>query len=250
MVAEDQTSENRVAAFEADAIADAAIREAGVNDTCRAIGRYIVEFSALIYRMRYVLSWRLTRGHDSQELGELAFAHAQAQFTADSYFSMCRFDGDLDEGEQAVLSALYGAVNDVITDRNSFAHGDWWTDLVPWRTGEVDATTLQLIRMQPKRRKGAFADMDHWSAEALDERAERMLRLQEDVVEFGCLALGLPVVVSNDVGGGVRSAEDREVRVRDVFTTQAGKGSGTKAQVLRNGPKADRVVRVTPASPV
>ncbi len=223
-------------------------REAGLDDTLRAIGLYYVRFSALIYRMRYVISWRLTRGHDRQELGELAFAHAQAQHIADSFFAMCRFDGNLDDQEQAVCATLYGAVNDVIAERNNFAHGDWWTNLLPFEQ-PADPTAIELIRMQPKRRKGEFADLERWNAEKIDGRSATLHELHEHVVEFGVLALGLPIVAANEQGGGVTIAENREYRVSDVFTVRAGKGTGQKAKVVRNGPKANKIIRVTPETP-
>jgi hypothetical protein len=227
-----------------------AARQAVISETFRAIGRYYVLFSALVYRMRFVLSRRLTIDRDAQEFGELPFSHAQAQQIVDAFFSMCRYDADLDESELAVLKVLNNAVNETVTERNNFAHGDWWTDLIPTCSPD-DAKSLQLVRMQPKRREGPFAELGHWSAEKIDECSDRMYELHEHVVEFGFLALGLPLLTSATGGaGGVRVTKEREYRVGDVFTVRAGKGTGEKAQVLRNGPKAAEIVRVLPASPV
>jgi hypothetical protein len=223
-------------------------RVAGLDDTFRAIGLYFVRFSALVYRMRFVISWRLTRGHDRQELGELALAHAQAQAIADSFFTMCRFDGNLDDAEQLVCSTLCGAVSEVISERNGFAHGDWWTNLMPFEQ-PADSTAVELIRMQPKRRKGDFADLKRWTAKEIDERSNALHELHEHVIEFGVLALGLPIVTTSKIGSGVTIAEKREYRVKDVFTVRAGKGSGKKAAVLRNGPQAHRIIRVVPETP-
>jgi len=223
---------------------DAAAIAAELEQGYQAIGRYFVRFSTLILRMRLLMSWRLTHGRDRHEFGELAFAHAQAQAIADSFFAMCRYDGRFDAGEKGVANALNSAVNKVISERNTLAHGDWWAE----RIADSDPYSLYLVKMHPRRHDGKLADLDAWPAKKLNARSTAMLELTLDVSEFGVLALGLPIPVSNETGGGVTIMENRECRVRDVYTARAGKGSGQTAKAIRNGPLAKRVVR-QPVSP-
>jgi hypothetical protein len=81
-----------VADITAEREAEEAKRREEVDDAYRAIGYYFVAFSQLVFRMRFLMSRRLTKQHDKQELGELAFGTAMAQQIADSFFSMCRFE--------------------------------------------------------------------------------------------------------------------------------------------------------------
>jgi hypothetical protein len=105
---------------------------------------------------------------------------------------------------------------------------------------------LELIRMQPKRRKGSFANLEPWSSKPLDERANALWEMVETVAEFGTLAMGLPVLAAAPDGGWT-IAKDREFRVRDVLTPKAGRGSkGQKASVVRDGPKATEIARTGP----
>lgn len=218
---------------------------AEVDDALRAIGRYFVRFSQLVARMRFAMSARLTTGTtDSMELGEIAFATATAQQVADSFFTMCRYDGNFDGNETAIANALRKAVDGAIKDRNYFAHGDWWID-------QFYHEHPELVRMTPQRRQGDFADLTPYPPKDLEEKCAGLLRMLEDVAEFGALALGLEIIARPEGRPGVRHAEPREFRVRDVFTLQAGKGGvrGTPAKVMRNGPRAHEVVRMVPTIP-
>lgn len=228
---------------EADAVAK---RQAAVEDVFRAIGRYFVRFSELVYTMRFLMSFRLTNGEENQELAELAFAGAQAQQIADSFFSMCRYDAEFDADEEEIAGTLKKAINVVITERNNFAHGDWWIDSA-W---VADPTVIQLIRMSPKRHKGDFADLDHWSASGIDQLTDALQDLLGHAAEFGAIALGLPQMVIRTDGPGVRVVENRAYRVKDVFTLRAGKSGRHKqtATVVREGPRAAELMRYSIAS--
>jgi len=182
-------------------------------------------------------------GDDPIELGELAFAGAMAQNIADSFFSMCRFDGEYQGDEQEVSNVLQNAVNKQITYRNYLAHGDWWIGQL-----NADPRHPELIRMLPKSR-GEFANLSHHPPQDLDRESDTLRELLEHVSEFGPLALGLPVPVRVELGA-VQMSESSEFRVGDLFTVQPGNGARQqKATVLRNGPQAARIVRVPPDLP-
>jgi hypothetical protein len=213
--------------------------DADAKDSYRAIGLYVVRFSRLVMRMRLMMGMRLTIGRDPLELFELAIAGAMAQQIADSFFSMCRFDGKLDDDELGVANVLRDAVNEQITHRNRFAHGDWWIGFDP-----AAGAAPELVRVTPKVRKGDFADLTTHPPDKLDQRSRQVEELVDDITEFGMLALGIPV--------GLPATElNREYRVRDVFTVHPGKSGRHKqpATFTRDGPRADELERLGYRSP-
>src|ERR1700677_4149030 len=212
--------------------------QAEVDDGFRAIGLYFVRFSQLVMRMRQFMASRLTIGRDPIELGELAFAGAMAQQVADSFFSMCRFDGELDDDEQGVANLLRKAVNDQITRRNYFAHGDWWIGHAP-----DSGAAPELVRVTPKSRQGDFAVLETYPPDKLDPWSEEIAELIDDITEFGTLALGLPMVVPAPEGPGWTISQERLYRVSDVSVFHRGKAGRHKqpATFTRDGPKADEV---------
>ena len=219
--------------------------DAEVDDAFRAIGRYFVRFSQLIARMRFAMSRRLTVDTDDvMELGEMAFATATAEQVADSFFMMCRFLGSYEGDEQNIANTLRDQVRKVITERNYFAHGDWWIGRL-----NQDPAHPELIRMTPRRNKGDFADLTPYAPDDLDAKSDAMLALIGDVAEFGYLALGLAVPARAE-WGGTRLSAPREYRVSDVFTYLPGRGSrNTPAQVTRNGPRIGEVLRTAQEVP-
>jgi hypothetical protein len=192
-------------------------------------------------RMRQMMGQRLTIGRDPIELGELAFAAAMGQQIADSFFSMCRFDGKLDDDEQGVANILRDAVNEQIKYRNYFAHGDWWIGYDP-----TAGAAPELIRVTPRSRRGDFAVLETYPPDKLDPRSEQIAGLIEDITEFGALALGLPMVVPapEDLAGWTISQE-RLYRVRDVFAFHPGKSGRHKqpATFTRDGPRTNEIRR-------
>lgn len=206
-------------------------READIMPAREAIGHYFIEFSQLVLRMRYVMAFRLTREHDEHELGELAFAGAAAQQIADSFFSMCRYDGNFDDDELAVSGALYDEVRAVITERNEFAHGDWWVGRLSFEDFKSVAPPELVVR-KPKRKKGDFADFNRWTVERLKERSQRLEELVQDVTVFGYVALGLPIATRTNEHG-MLIHESRGHRVGDFLTVAPAKPKeGTKARAV------------------
>ncbi len=183
------------------------------------------------------MSQRLVINSDDKvELAELAFATATAQQIADSFFAMCRYDGDLSDAEKGVCELLCRTVTAEIEWRNKFAHGDWW---IGGPYGDPE-----LIRMRPKKREGVPAELTTHPPKEMDERSDALWKLIEDVMEFGRLALGLRVIVKGE--NGLLLATRREYRVEDVFTFAAARKGGKnpqKATFSRDGPKATRLAR-------
>src|ERR1700690_851213 len=81
--------------------------DAQENDAHRAIGRYVVQFSRLIWHMRMAMETRLGgMGGRERELAQLAFGGAPAQQIADSFFGMCRLLVEMDKDEEAIEKRL------------------------------------------------------------------------------------------------------------------------------------------------
>ena len=213
--------------------------QADLNEAHRAIGRYFVTFSRLVAHMRGLMSQRMVvKSGDKVELAELAFATAPAQQIADSFFAMCRYDGDLSESEKGVCELLCRAVQEQIEWRNKFAHGDWW--ISPYYG---DPAKPELIRVTPKKREGMPAELTHHPPAEMDKRSDALWALIRDLTEFGALALGLRVIAH--VGGETRVVPRRTFRVEDIFTYTPSRKSGRnpqKAKFERDGPRANEVV--------
>lgn len=209
-------------------VMDNAKHQRQTNDAHRAIGRYVVEFSGLMYYMRCLMAWRLTvTGGDPQELGELVLGEAWPTAIANAFFGMCRYVSEPDKDEERIASTLRSAVTKAIKKRNDIAHGDWWVGVAFSR--DEDIPDPRLVRIHPVRAEGIAKDMSVPVAEldGLSDSLEALLKL---VVVFGHLCLELPVLLKE----GVSSAD---LRVRDVLVMDG-------KQVIQDGPKAELLGRI------
>src|SRR5579862_2050863 len=139
--------------------------ERQTNESLRAIGRYVVEFSQLVRSMRNVVARRLTWGCHPVVLGELTLGEATASQIADVFFGMCKEWSQLDAEEAKVASALRKAVKQAIEKRNDVAHGDWHVGLPADKDEHVERAVI--IRYRPLRSEGiqkieslSVADLD------------------------------------------------------------------------------------------
>jgi hypothetical protein len=73
------------------------------DEAHRAIGRYVVSFSLLIYEMRARIGDALTT---REKLADLALGQATGQQIADSFFGICRHEGDLSDAEINIANQL------------------------------------------------------------------------------------------------------------------------------------------------
>lgn len=100
------------------------------DEAYRALGRYLVEFSRLVFRMRDAMEQRLQRPDDPPALIQFAFNDVSAAGIGHSFFAMCREVGDLDDEEEKIRELLFAeVVQKAIPERNRIAHGDWWVGL-------------------------------------------------------------------------------------------------------------------------
>lgn len=198
----------------------------------RAIGRYMVAFSHLVYLLRYMVVWRLTSPDPDLYLGELVIGLATAQPISDSFFAMCRYLGELDESEQNIANQLQTDVNGKIATRNKIAHGDWWVG----ELAERDAQTIdaaELVRVHPSARSGDFRKVERYSADDLDAESERLFELGKLLADFGFCALQLPMRIIDH-----QPLQRGSYRVSDVLVAENVPRSGKGGTITRGGPRS------------
>lgn len=221
---------------------DEAEHDRQANDAYRAVGHYVVEFSRLVREMRRVMVWRVARdGGDQESLVELLLGEAMPSGIANAFFGMCRLMGDLDAQELRVESALRKAVRTAIETRNDFAHGDWFVGAPAGLVPHLDQDAIndpRLARTIPNRSEGPTKELV-LSVTVMDKRVAELAALTRLVVEFGGLALGLPLLFLDAEGN--RRVSNGELHVRDVLELHGGGKKGPAAKVVRCGPLAASV---------
>jgi hypothetical protein len=195
----------------------------------RAIGRYVVTFSQLIYEMRRMAGDALT---SDRKAAELAFGQATAQQIADSFFGMCRYRGGLDSGELNIANQLQTEVGEKVTERNKIMHGDWWVG------GELGGVRkmlelARLVRVYPNRRTGDFQRIEYYSIGDLDTISDRVVVLRLLVSRFGGCALALSMRRADNT-----ESSPGEYRVSDILVAESVPSSGKGGSVVHAGTRA------------
>jgi hypothetical protein len=194
------------------------------DDAYRALGRYIAEFSRLIYNMRDAIEQRLTRPEDPPLLLPLVFSGAPAAAIANTFFGMCKMLGDLDNDEAAIHKRLFEeVVFKVIPERNNLAHGDWWIGWTAANADEIDTPAYT----RAIAREGEGMAWTHISVEKLDAQSDRLIELRNLVTEFGLICFGRHILQ--------RTARAPNLRVRDLFVLT---GPRATRRVERSAPRA------------
>jgi hypothetical protein len=186
-------------------------RQRREDEVHRAVGRYVVAFSYLIYEMRDGIEYTL-RGDDPMN-ARLALGEAFAQPVANAYFAICERRVELDDEEKQVGVALKNEVGKAIKNRNDFAHGDWH---MPF--GEFEDP--RLLRTKPGRRAGAWVEHVR-PIDEIDALTDEVESLAEQVIEFGWLCLRLHPLTQ---------VKGMDIRVRDIFRFQRHRGVLSKGR--------------------
>lgn len=207
-------------------------RQGQIDEAYRAIGRYVVTFSHLVRDIRELVERRLAPTHnDDLALPQIALGGAEAMAISKAFFGMCRRVAQFDDNERRVEKVLRNAVVKTIEERNAISHGDWYVGLRDWPTDGVRDPILE--RFHALRADGHEEEITY-SLQRLEEASVVMEDLINNVVEFGRLALDLPVLLTPR---GVSC----DLRVRDVWTARGSKADTT---ISRNGPRAADVAVV------
>lgn len=174
------------------------------DDTYRAVGRWVVEFSRLIFIMRLRVIRYVTPEGD-QTGAMLALGEATARQIADAFFAICVHSTPLTADEAKVAKRLKRDVVDQISRRNDFTHGDWW---VGYPTHADKEGGPMLHRVKPGRASGA-SRVDDMPVETLDEMSDELHELRQHVAEFGDYCLHQ---------GDLLEVNGQYIRVKDIFT--------------------------------
>jgi hypothetical protein len=187
----------------------------------------MVDFSLLIFQMRYTVERRLRRDTDPEAVIQLALGDLTAAGVAHVFFGMCKLLGNLeDKKDEDVYNHLFDAVvNKAIPKRNDVAHGDWWVGWVGPDFTEV--LTPGYTRTVAKAGKGqALIEV---SPKDLDAESDHLWHLRNIVTEFGLICFG-----QHDFQLSGRAPS---LRITDILVLQGPKG---KRSVARRGLLAAR----------
>lgn len=150
--------------------------------TYRAIGRYVVEFSLVVAYMQIDMIERICFDTDTAPLLALMLGEVPARQISDAFFAVCAAAGGCDEYELRLLRRIQNRLNDEITRRNDFAHGDWFDALGP--NDRDNPATFALIRIKPSR-KASPGTSTRFSSRDLEAAVEEVRLLAGWVLDIG-----------------------------------------------------------------
>ncbi len=90
----------------------------------RQVGRYVTEFSRLLWVIRDLVADRLRKQRDPPNLIDLVFRRTSAEPLVDTFFDMCRMLVEHEPDETEAADKLNAAITKQIKWRNRVAHGD------------------------------------------------------------------------------------------------------------------------------
>lgn len=210
------------------------------DDGYRAIGHYFVAFSQLMHHLRGVIAWKLADAsatNPNETFAEMILGESMPKLIIDSFFGMCRLVGDFDKTEQLIETRLRNEAIEASIKRNDIAHGDWWVGLLSHHAAEK-VRDPSLVRIKPGRVGEHPEKVENFSVRDLDRMADQLLLMANTLIEFGRLALALPILRHQDPPDTGTRVSRGEFRVRDVYAYEGSKQSG---RVARTGAKADLV---------
>jgi hypothetical protein len=191
-------------------------RQRQIDEAHRAIGHYITEFSQVIACMRWCMAARAAGGveeREEREVAEIPLGELQAKQICGAFFHMCRQTNDLSASEQKIEKWLRNAVGKAITDRNTYAHGDWWVGLPGT---EEKLSEPFLLRIKPRPGEEKAAKFESVPIRALDKKAGELESLLMHVQTFGLICLEQPAARPRSPDGTWRGTA-RPVRVEDAL---------------------------------
>jgi hypothetical protein len=157
----------------------------GPHDSAyKAIGRYVVLFSAIVANMRNLLATRIAgQEDDERDLVEFAFGALTAEPITNAFFAACRTLAKLDADERAIEACLRKAVLDEIKRRNDLLHGDWSVD----EFGS-DGPRAMLTRVKAGSVKEPFR-FNEYTAEQIEEMCVEVDALRKSIFMFAHVTL-------------------------------------------------------------
>lgn len=157
-----------------------------VDDAYRAIGRYMYEFSRLVYHMRSAISRHLSP--TAVQVVDIVIGEMAARSIADGLFGLIENTVSLDKQEQEVSRTLRKEILKVIESRNNIAHGDWH---IGWGSaGASEPEPPSLLRIKSIRRDGGPWSERTYTPQDLHQQSDDVAALRNLVGEFAALTIG------------------------------------------------------------
>jgi len=182
-------------------------------DAYRAIGRHVVEYSALVAAMRSAIEHQLTR--DDPMIPRLALAQASQKALSNAFFAICEREADFSASEKKIAARLKGEVTNTMAERNNFAHGDW-------EMGFGILGDPQLVRTKLTGVARAWVATIR-PANEIDALSDELVRLTDWVLEFAWICFRVHPLTQY---------KHLKIRVSDIFQAKG-------KRVQRTGPLAD-----------
>ena len=150
-----------------------------VAEAHRAVGRYVVEFSQMVFAMQARMVRQLEHYGVPEDLSWIPFGGVAARDVTDQFFGMARTITPHDEEEDATATRLKTLVLEEVRRRNDVAHGEW----LPIGFSIEDSAPFPLgaVRVKPDRKAGIF---DLISAD-LDKHSDAVVGLREMLWDYG-----------------------------------------------------------------
>ena len=136
-----------------------------VAEAHRAVGRYVVEFSQMVFAMQARMVRQLEYHGVPEDLSWIPFGGVTAKDITDQFFGMARTITAHDEADDAIATRLKTLVLEEVRRRNDVAHGEWLP--IGFSIGDAAPFPLGAVRVKPDRKAGIFdlvsADLDKHS---------------------------------------------------------------------------------------
>lgn len=152
------------------------------EDAYRAVGRYVVEFSRLVFHMRRGIERQLASDED-RLIAAMAVGEAFANQITEAFFGICEHVADLNEEEKRVGVRLRKEVRDEIKRRNDFTHGDW-------AIGGLNSYEDPILARVKPGRKGGALQIKELPVSDIEAAADAAHVLAQKVAEFSAICLG------------------------------------------------------------
>jgi len=159
--------------------------QAEVKELYRAVGKYFVCFSELVWTMRRAIGAHMEAENQPPFLVDALLSDMQAMNICRAFFGACFKLASLDEEERRITKRLNRIIKDTIEERNELAHGDWLL-LRDWKPGSGLSPKLARFHLTEADSR---PELRPTSVQWLDERSDALERLNAITHEFADICL-------------------------------------------------------------
>src|SRR5579872_337319 len=155
---------------------DGAPTEKEIQEAHRSLGRYVYEFSRLIWHMRTTTASAVGSGQiTGLSLGEIVLSEATASQITNAFFAVCEHLGRFDAGERSIGRRLRACVIKEYELRNELLHGDWFIGFKVMHADGEPAERSSTPRLSRPRPKIGPPETKVYGPEELDGFSDRVV---------------------------------------------------------------------------